>query len=401
MSHCEESNRAGDEEFDIQRRDFIKMALGGAALLASPGSASAKLLPIPPGIKIGTYAKNPTEENVLYLRELGVKWISMGDITSQTATTQGFTEMRKRWEARGFSVYNETARIAPSGNPIVNCPEVVLNLPGRDERIEEYLNYLRYLGEAGIHYMTYAHMGNGIWRSGSTTTPRGDVSSDCDMARPDFRGGWLDKVYKTGTLSFGRVFTEHEVWENYTYFIKKVAPAAEEAGVRIGIHPDDPPAPSLGGVPRLFSNFANYKRAIAIANSPNIGVCLCCGSWLEGGSRMGADPMEVIKYFAPQKKLFKIHFRNVSVPLPHFNETLMDDGYYDMYKIMEALVDVRFDGLVIPDHVPELGNPPGEQPRSASVAGAGGQFRASPGLAYSLGYLNASLRAALSNRQRA
>src|ERR1017187_9974289 len=115
----------------------------------------------------------------------------------------------------GFTVYNETARIAPSGNPIVNCPEVVLNLPGRDERIEEYLNYLRYLGEAGIHYMTYAHMGNGIWRSGSTTTPRGYVSSDCDMARPDFRGGWLDKVYKTGTLSFGRVFTEQEVWENY------------------------------------------------------------------------------------------------------------------------------------------------------------------------------------------
>ena len=91
----------------------------------------------------------------------------------------------------------------------------------------------------------------------------------------------------------------------------------------------------------------------------------------------------------------------MSVPLPHFNETLMDDGYYDMYKIMEALVDVRFDGLVIPDHVPELGNPPGEQPRSASVAGAGGQFRASPGLAYSLGYLNATLRAALSNRHKA
>ena len=402
MSHYEESNSAGDTRFDIPRREFVKMALGGAALMASAGSGSAKLFPIPPGIKIGTYAQNPSEENLLYLRELGVKWITMGDITPQTATAEGFTAMRKRWEAGGFTAYNESARIAPSGNPIVNCPEVVLNLPGRDERLEEYLNYLRYLGEAGIHYMTYAHMGNGIWRSGSTTTPRGYLSSDCDQASPNFRGAWLDKVYKTGTLSHGRVFTKDELWENYTYFIKKVAPVTEVAGVRIGIHPDDPPAPVLAGVPHLFSSLADYKRAIAVANSPNIGVCLCCGTWLEGGPAMGADPVEVIKHFAPQKKLFKIHFRNVTVPLPHFTETLMDDGYYNMYKIMEALVEVNFDGLVIPDHVPELGNPPGErQPTSASVAGASAAYRPSPGLAYSIGYLNATLKAALSNRHKA
>ena len=117
---------------------------------------------------------------------------------------------------------------------------------------------------------------------------------------------------------------------------------------------------------------------------------------------MGADPVEVIKHFAPQKKLFKIHFRNVTAPLPHFTETLMDDGYYNMYKIMEALVEVNFDGLVIPDHVPELGNPPGErQPTSASVAGASAAYRPSPGLAYSIGYLNATLKAALSNRHKA
>jgi mannonate dehydratase len=401
MSHFEEPKRAQEGRFNIERREFVKIAFGGAAWFASAGSGSAKLFPTSPGIKIGTYAQNPTEENMLYLKELGVKWITMGDITPQTATADGFTQMRKRWEAGGFMVYNESARIAPSGNAVINVPEIVLNLPGRDERIEEYLNYLRYLGEASIHYMTYGHMGNGLWRSRTATLPRGYVASDCDLARPDFQGRWNDKVYKTGALSHGREFTKDELWENYAYFIKKVAPVAEEAGVRIGIHPDDPPAPSLAGVPHLFSSFADYKRAIAIADSPNIGVCLCCGTWLEGGSGMGADPVEVIKYFAPQKKLFKIHFRNVTGPLPHFTETLMDDGYYNMYRIMEALVDVEFDGLVIPDHVPELGNPPGEPPRSASVAGAGGPFRPSPGLAYSIGYLNATLGAALSNRHKA
>jgi D-mannonate dehydratase len=100
--------------------------------------------------------------------------------------------------------------------------------------------------------------------------------------------------------------------------------------------------------------------------------------------------------------LFKIHFRNVTAPLPHFTETLMDDGCYNMYKIMEVLVDVNFDGLVIPDHVPELGVPPGGRDRtSASVAGSAGQFRPSPGLAYSIGYLNATLKAAQTNRGKA
>ena len=117
MSHFEESKCAGDGRLDIERREFVKMALGGAALLASAGSGSAKLLPISPGIKIGTYAQNPTEENMLYLKELGVKWITMGDSTPQTATAEGFTQMRKRWEAGGFTVYNESARIAPVAKP--------------------------------------------------------------------------------------------------------------------------------------------------------------------------------------------------------------------------------------------------------------------------------------------
>ena len=195
------------------------------------------------------------------------------------------------------------------------------------------------------------------------------------------------------------MFSREEIWDNFTYFIKKVVPVAEESGVRIGIHPDDPPQPMLAGVPRIFTSFEGYKRALEIANSPNVGICLCVGTWLEGGSKMGADPVEVIKYFGAQKKLFKIHFRNVTSPLPHFTETLMDDGYYDMYKVMEALVEINFDGLVIPDHVPELGSPGG----AAQSGGrdTAGQFRPNPGLAYSLGYLNATLKAALSNRRKA
>jgi mannonate dehydratase len=200
------------------------------------------------------------------------------------------------------------------------------------------------------------------------------------------------------------VYTKEEIWDNYRYFIKKVVPVAEEAGVRIGIHPDDPPQPMLAGVPRcIFSSFEGYKKALEIANSPNIGMCLCVGCWLEGGPLMGKDAVETIKYFGGKKKLFKVHFRNVSAPLPHFTETLMDDGYYDMYKVMEALVDVKFEGIAIPDHIPGVGQMPGGRQAGAPGArGAGApQFRPNPGLAYCIGYMNALLKAVQSNKRKA
>jgi mannonate dehydratase len=85
-----------------------------------------------------------------------------------------------------------------------------------------------------------------------------------------------------------------------------------------------------------------------------VGICLCCGTWLEGGKALTEkDPEEMIRYFGAGK-IWKIHFRNVSAPLPHFVETFMDDGYYNMYRIMKALHDVNFDGIVILDHSPAM-----------------------------------------------
>lgn len=365
----------------IHRREFTRMAAGGAALLASAGVSAAKLPAIPPGIKIGTGARNPSEENMLYLKQLGVTWISSADANRQTSNAEGLTRIRQQWEAGGFKVFNESARTGPNG-AVINVPEIVLNLPGRDEKIEDFLNYIRYLGQARIPYMTYGFEGNGNWRSGQARLPRGYLASDCDVSSPNFRGGWDGKIYKE-PISHGRVYREDEIWDNWTYFMKKVVPVAEQSGVRIGVHPDDPPVPLLAGVPRIFSSFDGYKRALEIANSPNVGMCLCVGCWLEGGPKMGRDVLETIQYFGGLKKLFKVHFRNVTAPLPHFTETLMDDGYFDMYKVMKALAEVNFDGLVIPDHVPEL---------DVSRSGV-----ASPGLAYSIGYMNATVKAVLSN----
>ncbi len=364
------------------RREFGKMALGAAALVSSRGTASATVHPNPPGNRIATsFTANPTEEDLLFLQQIGVEYVSLG-ATPETANAESFTKMRERYEAAGIKVYNVGSGVGPSGS-LHNIPEVTLNLPGRDQKIEEYKNYLRYLGQAGIHYTTYAHMGNGIWSSGRAKT-RGCYTRDLDLRSPDRAGIWGGKTYKE-PLSHGRVFSKEEIWENYTYFIRQVIPVAEQAGVRIGIHPDDPPAPVLAGVPRcIFGNFEGYKRAMEIANSPNVGLCLCCGTWLEGGKALtGKDPEEMIRYFGAQKKIFKIHFRNVSAPLPHFIETFMDNGYYDMYKIMKALRDVDYDGIVIPDHVPRMG------PQAATQARGGNDPYGRASLAYSIAYMRA------------
>jgi len=374
------------------RRDFGKMALGGAAAttlghFTPPPSDTVR--PIPPGIKIGTGGGPATQENIRYLKQLGITWVSLA-ASPETATAEGFARMRQEWEAAGFRVYNIGSGVGPSGS-LHNMPEVTLNLPGRDQKIEEYLNYIRYLGKAGIPYTTYAHMGNGIWSSGRVMTSRGYEARDMDTASPDWKGSWAGKTY-TAPLSHGRVFSPEEIWDNYTYFIKKVVPVAEEARVRIGIHPDDPPLPVLAGVPRcIFSSFEGYRRALEIADSPNIGMCLCVGCWLEGGPVMGKDPVETIKFFGGRKKLFKVHFRNVTAPLPHATETLLDDGYYDMYKVMKALVEVKFDGIAIPDHIPGVGSRPAGTPPPASGYS---DFRPSAGLAYLISYMRALLNAA-------
>jgi mannonate dehydratase len=346
-----------DDKSGPDRREFGKLALGGtlglraglsaAALMSSASSVSAAVHKNAPGIKLcaQTSAK-PTDDELLFLKEIDAQYVSVGS-TPDLRTAEGFLQIKKRYADAGITVWN-------IGNTSVhNMPEVTLNLPGRDKKIEEYKQYLRNLGKAGIYYTTYAHMGNGIWNSGRESI-RGASARVFDRASPKKVGIWDGKEYHE-PLSHGREFSKEEIWENYTYFIKQVAPVAEENNVRIGIHPDDPPEPVLAGVPRcIFGNFEGYKRAMEIANSPNVGICLCCGTWLEGGRQLThKDPEEMIRYFGPEK-IWKIHFRNVSSPLPKFVETFMDNGYYDMYKIMKALRDVNYDGIVILDHTPKL-----------------------------------------------
>src|SRR5580700_9994953 len=210
--------------FTTDRREFVKLAVGGAlsaaGVFASSRTASATVHQSAPGIKLcaQTSAK-PSDDELLFLQQLGAEYVSVAS-TPDLRTAEGFMQIKKRYADAGITVWN-------IGNTSVhNMPEVTLNLPGRDKKIAEYKQYLRNLGQAGIYYTTYAHMGNGIWSSGRAEI-RGAAAREFDMASPNKVGVW-DGVQYHEPLSHGRVFTQEEIWENYTHFIKQVAPVAEE-----------------------------------------------------------------------------------------------------------------------------------------------------------------------------
>jgi len=347
------------------RRDFLKKG-GALAALSIAGLNSCKTTPPEPEKKAAGLIKDPafnpkqepyikiayqapaepTPDDISFIQQLGVEHVVLWT-DAKKASYEYYNSRRELYEAAGIKVYG-------FGNwDVHNQDKITLGLPGKDEKIEEYLTHLRNLKKAGIGYTTYAHMANGIW---STEPEKGRGESKArafDLNKAD-KGYWHGVTYEA-PLSHGRKYSKDELWANYEYFIKKAAAVAEEQNVNIGIHPDDPPAVELGGIPRcIFGNFDGYKRALEIADSPNVGMCLCVGCWLEGGTMMGKDVIETIRYFGAQKKIFKVHFRNVNQPMPHFTETFLDNGYADMYQILKALKEVNFDGVIIADHIPSM-----------------------------------------------
>jgi len=183
-----------------------------------------------------------------------------------------------------------------------------------------------------------------------------------------------------------------EMWANITYFLKTVIPVAEKAGVRMALHPNDPPAPLSRGSQQIMGTLAGWKHLIGIVDSPSNGITFDCGVTRE----LGEDPVAVADFFASRKRINHVHFRNVQVVKPYekYQEVFIDAGMADMFGVMKALVRNKYTGTIYPEHPRALDYdrdrvPPGG--RLPGYPGGGGYT----GIAYSVAYARAMMQAAL------
>ena len=232
--------------------------------------------------------------------------------------------------------------LAIENTPWEMYEDCMIGGPNRDRQIEHYRSTITNIGRAGIGVLGFCWMPNSVWTSSFATPGRGGV----EVRSFDY------KDFESAPMSHGRVFGEDEVWEHFEYFITRVIGAAEEAGVRLAIHPDDPPVPSLGGIARIFRGIAGFRHATEhVCPSWNLGLNFCMGTWSEMGPGVALEAME---YFAERDRLVYVHFRDVKGHLPEFAECFIGEGNINPVDAMMILKRAGYRGFVEEDHVPVM-----------------------------------------------
>lgn len=282
-----------------------------------------------------------TDEQLSFVKQCGCD-----DLLLNTPKLPG----EERWEFRDLLLLRTRAEnaglrlIALENVPVRFYDRIMLGLPGRERQLENMQETVRNMGRAGIPILGYHFMPNQVWRTSRDTPVRGGAAATAfDMS-----------LVAQAPLTHDRVYTEDEMWGNYDWYLERLLPVCEEAGVRLALHPDDPPVPALGGIPRLFRGFEQFQRAMETHPSPMHGLDYCIGCWSE--MRGGEGVEESIRWFGERGRLFYIHFRDVKGSAERFTEVFLGDGNLDPVRIMVALKQTGFNGFIIDDHVPHMVN---------------------------------------------
>ena len=299
------------------------------------------------GIKIamGCYTKCD-DDFLTFAQQMGLKYVQIHVPTFE--------------DQPGYWRYDDLARMVEKVDSygikllsIENTPhefydKLLLGLPGREQQLENYCKCIENMGKAGIPILGYHFMANGVWRTSFSAKGRGGTefsAYDHAIAEGGYKecGGGGDEV---------RGLPEEKLWENYEYFIKGILPTAAQAGVKLAMHPDDPPVAQIDGVNRLLYSVDQYKKAWKIAGGhPNWGLDFCIGTISEMGGSKTVN--EIIDFFTPKGHIFYCHFRDVQgcVSDGRFQECWMGEGNYNPAQVLVALSQKGFDGHLIDDHV--------------------------------------------------
>lgn len=275
--------------------------------------------------------------------------------------------VKESWEKEGLKL------TVVEGPPSLNT-KTKLGLPGKDEEIANFITFMKNISHVGIDTVCYNWMPLISW-------------ARSDKAMPD-RGGALvmgfdiDKMESDPITEYGTL-THDLMWKNLEYFLKAVVPEAEKYGIKLSMHPDDPPVDAIRGVPRIMTSVEAFKRLIDIYPSPNNGITWD-GTFGEMGEKGKPEDLPgAMEYFSRKEVITFVHFRNVRGYRQHFNETFIDDGQMDMARLMQILYDSGYKGPIRPDHVPTMSGDSNSFPGYSTI-----------GTLFAIGYIRGLIDAA-------
>ena len=281
-----------------------------------------------------------TEENLQFAAQIGVTHIIA--VSPPVAANDGpyydyerLIQLRTQIEAAGLTLAG-----------IQNIPpawyhEIIYALPGREEQLDYYCKTVENVGRAGIPILHYNFHAVKVWRTSRHTPGRGGALFT----------SYDHELMKNAPLAGPRPIADEELWANFEVFIKRIMPVAESVGLKMALHPDDPPISPIAGAACLFRSVDAFQRALDMIPSPSNGLLFCQGCYAE---MLGEGVYEAIRHFGRQGKIFYVHFRNVVGRVPRFREAFIDNGDIDMFKAMRIYKEVGFDGPMIPDHLPRI-----------------------------------------------
>ena len=303
---------------------------------------------------------NLEDETLSFYKAIGVDYVSVvadPEVMDGAVRLDYWRRARRLVESHGMRLMN----VASTG-----WDDISLGRPNRDQAIEAWCTLLRNLGAAGIPTLGYNFKPAGNFRTASTPPGRGGaIYSTFDY----------DELMQAPPYFPDKAASEAEMWEHLQYFLDRVIPVAEESGVRMALHPNDPPVPEpLGGCAPITATLEQFERIFRLAPSPCNVMLFCQGCVAE----MGVDVPEAIRRIGSQGKIAYVHFRNIRGTPRKFQEVFLDEGDVDMFRAMQTYREIGFEGPFMMDHTPRF-------PTAGATALAG--------RAFAVGYIRALLQA--------
>ncbi len=319
-----------------------------------PSAASVDGAKTGPQLCMGMNSFDISDARLRFMRQIGVRSLFMWGPGAPTYSPEGRVIPRqgdtappqgpwKESDLRAIKERVERQGLRLSTMMLHDFRDVILGRPGRDEAIDRVRTSIQVAGRVGlpvVEYNFYAlRAQGGYYRSPGRA---GASYASYDYSRVENLPPLPD---------IGEIAAE-QLWERYEHFLRAVVPVAEESGVVLAVHPNDPPAPIYRGVPQIIGNLEGLKRLVNTIPSPANGITFDTGVMGEWGH----TPPDLIRWFGRREQINHVHFRNVITEQPglKYREVFLDEGEVDMLEAMNALYEVGYDKLLYPDHVPRI-----------------------------------------------